>query len=86
MLDGSDVRLLSFPIIYSLSSDIYHLVPVFNAGVAESADARDLKSLGPQARAGSIPAPGRNFPPGEFLPIHHLRFTSLAGNLVNREW
>ena len=29
-----------------------------NAGVAELADARDLKSLGPLGRMGSIPIPG----------------------------
>ncbi len=33
---------------------------VISAGVAELVDARDLKSLGFRARAGSSPAPGIN--------------------------
>src|SRR6185295_17090421 len=35
-----------------------------SAGVAKSVDATDLKSVGPEGRAGSSPAPGT------FLPIH----------------
>ncbi len=35
-----------------------HEFDVDNAGVAELVDARDLKSLGPQAHAGSSPASG----------------------------
>jgi RNA polymerase sigma factor (sigma-70 family) len=48
------------------------------AGVAELADAGDLKSPGPKGRAGSIPAPGTT----EILFDNHRRFLSFVESRV----
>ena len=42
-------------------ADYYRTGALNHAGVAELADARDLKSRGPKGRPGSIPGPGTSF-------------------------
>ena len=52
-----------------------------SAGMAELADARDLKSLDPKDRTGSTPVPGTNFP-AEIAQLveHHLAKVGVASS------